>query len=482
MVYKDMDQDKKELIYRYLQEQIAQADFRVRGYVFDENNSRNPTRNCFIKLGMHLNNFLSGKTAIRWIVVSGFRGVGKTTLLAQMYYKFSGNKNAHLLYLSVDHITQLLGVSLQDVLQVYEEIIGNVFERLERPIILFLDEVQYDKQWGIVLKTVFDRSNKVFIFCTGSSALSMQTNTDIVRRAVFEKLYPMSFTEYMKVKQKHFEIRGLAEDLRKTLFDLETAEEVFLNLKKLEKAARQYWIGIERLEIDRYMKFGTLPFAVKLKNESLAYDQIKKIIDRIISMDIVELGQFRPESAARISEVLYTIASTDILSVNNLAKDLGMSRVTLTEILDVLEKTETIIRVYPHGSPGAQAVRPSKYLFASPAFRAMYYNFVGNIIREDSYRGKLLEDTVGLYLSRTVIQRNGSLTYDNKPDGADFIIRLGGENIIFEAGYGKKGFSQVENSASRIKSKYGIAVSMSPLALNPTKTALTVPLSYFLLL
>jgi hypothetical protein len=151
-------------------------------------------------------------------------------------------------------------------------------------------------------------------------------------------------------------------------------------------------------------------------------------------------------------------------------------------ITSALEKSETLVRIYPYGAHGAQVRKPSKYLFASPAFRSMYYNFIGSIIAEPSYMGKLLEDTVGFYLNRYLIGKSYSLTYDSAQAGADFIVRKGLENIILEAGYGKKGFEQIEHTATRIKAKYGIAISMSPLQLNSTKTAITVPLSYFLLI
>jgi hypothetical protein len=96
--------------------------------------------------------------------------------------------------------------------------------------------------------------------------------------------------------------------------------------------------------------------------------------------------------------------------------------------------------------------------------------------------GKLLEDTIGFYLNRYLTGKNYSLTYDSAQAGADFIVRKGLKNIIIEAGYGKKGFAQIEHTSIRVKSKYGIVVSMSPLQLNPNKTALTIPLSYFLLI
>ena len=475
-----MNQDKKEKIFRYLQEQIAQADFRARAYVFDEANNKNPKRNCFIKLKMYLDDFLKGNFSIRWLIVPGFRGVGKTTLLSQLYYETT-NPNLYKLYLSVDQIVQILGSTLQEVLSVYEELIGFAFERLDKPVVLFLDEIQYDKKWGITLKSIFDRSNKVFIFATGSSALSIQTNSDVVRRAIMEKLYPMSFTEYLKIKSNKFEVKGLSARVREAIFNKSSALEVFSSLKSLEKDVRKYWTGIERLEIERYMKYGTLPFAVRLRNEGIVYDQIKKILDRVISMDMIEIGQFSNEIISRMPEVLYSIASSEVLSVTNLAKDLSISKITLTDILSAIEKTETITRIYPYGAHTTQVRKPSKYLFSSPAFRSMYYNFIGNIMDESSYMGKLLEDTVGMYLTRYLTGINSSLTYDSARGSADFVARINRQNIIIEVGYGEKGFFQIESTAERVKAKYGIALSMSPLQLNLEKTAVAIPLSYFLL-
>ena len=179
--------------------------------------------------------------------------------------------------------------------------------------------------------------------------------------------------------------------------------------------------------------------------------------------------------------MLYSIASSEVLSVTNLAKDLSISKITLTDILSAIEKTETITRIYPYGAHTTQVRKPSKYLFSSPAFRSMYYNFIGNIMDESSYMGKLLEDTVGMYLTRYLTGINSSLTYDSARGSADFVARINRQNIIIEVGYGEKGFFQIESTAERVKAKYGIALSMSPLQLNLEKTAVAIPLSYFLL-
>ncbi len=476
-----MTPEKRERIMTYLQEQLAQGEFRVKAYVLNEQNEKNPQRNCFVRLSMHIQNYLKGNASVRWLVIPGFRGVGKTTLLAQLYYAIN-NPNAHKLFLSVDEMVQILGVSLADVLRVYEELLGSVFERLDKPVLLFLDEVHYDPKWAITLKTIYDRSRMIFMITTGSSALTIQQNSDVVRRAFTEKLYPMSFTEYMKIKYGKFEDPGLSSSIRTVIYDSRDAPEVIQELQPLESRVRKYWLDIDRLEIERYMRYGTLPFTVRLQNEGLAYDQIKKIIDRIVGMDVMQLGRFASEVTARIPEILYIISASEVVSITNMAKDLGLSRNTLADVLDVLEKTELLVRVYPFGAHGSQVKKPSKYLFASPAFRSMYYNLIGNTINKKDYLGKLFEDTVGLYLRKYAINKHGSLTYDTAQGGADFIVHFINDNIILEAGYGQnKGIRQLQKTAERVSAKYGLVISLQPLALGDDNRSAFVPASYFLL-
>jgi uncharacterized protein len=479
--------EQKQKIFEFLQDQIINAEFRTKAYVFDEVGKRRLGRNCFLKLMMHAQNFLKNKSTIRWVTMYGLRGAGKTTLLAQLYEQTNIDKKRKL-FLSVDQVVGIFGVSLKDVIDVYEEILGSSFEQINEPVFLFLDEVQYDEKWALFLKTIYDRSSKVFIIATGSSALLLQTSPDVARRAIFEKLYPMSFTEYIKIKNKKTEIKGLAKQLRDIIFSSQSAKQVFDGLKSLETKARQYWIDIEKKDIDCYMKYGTLPFMIALNNEALIYDQIKKTLERVISIDIPRINQFSAETISKIPMVLYALAETEQLSLSSLSDkgELDISRPVLTSVLETLEKTETIWRIYPHGSHVTQTTKqPSKYLFTSPAFRSMYFNFIGNTKTEDNYKGKLLEDTIGLYLNRIFGGKlDTSITYDSAAGGADFIIRQGKEMLVLEVGYGEKSFKQIVTTMAKesVSARYGIVVSQRPLFFDESKNAVSIPLSYFLLM
>jgi len=102
------------------------------------------------------------------------------------------------LVLSVDEITETLGSNISEVVSVFEELLSSN-HNLDKPLFLFLDEVQYDEKWGASLKSVYDRSQNVFIFSTGSAAALINSNPDLARRTIYEKIYPLSFTEFIKI-------------------------------------------------------------------------------------------------------------------------------------------------------------------------------------------------------------------------------------------------------------------------------------------
>ena len=355
----------REKIVNYLREQMVQGENRAKAYVFDENNRQRPQRSIFLKLQKYISDFIGIKTSARWIMLTGLRGSGKTTVLSQIFYQ-NRSVDCYKLYLSLDQITQIIGSSLNEVLETYENLLGFSFEQLDKPLYLFLDEIQYDERWGAVLKSLYDRSNKIFILATGSAALLLNTNSDIARRAIFEKLFPLSFTEYLKIKNDKYEIKGLGKNIRAALFESATAKEAFDKIVALESEIKKYWLEVDRQDVEKYIKYGSLPFMVALKNEALIYDQVNKTLDRIINGDVAKCGRFNSEIISKIPSLLYAVADMDELSFKKLADIFEISRPKIMEIFDILEHTETILRIYPHGSHLNQIKRikkESKYLF-----------------------------------------------------------------------------------------------------------------------
>lgn len=479
-----MDIENKQKIVAYLQNQIARAEDRLVALTVDDKGNKLPKRSAYLVLSKYLREFNQGKTEPRWVAVPGLRGTGKTTLLAQIYTDLRCQKG-HKLYISLDEAVRTLGVSLQDILSQYEELLSVAFEKLDPPIYLFLDEVQYEPSWGLVLKTIYDRSKKVFIVCTGSSALSLQTNADVARRVVYTKLYPLCFTEFIMIKHNKYPVGGLADGIRKVLYSSDTAQTVLDGLKSLEPKVNSYWLGIDNLEIDTFLKYGTLPFALRLNQEPLIFTQINQTLNNVLTRDVPQLNKFDKSTIDRLSQILYAVSSADVISFQSISKLFELNVKTIISVFDALEKTEVLLRVYPYGGHFGQVRKPSKFLFSSPAYRAMYYNLVGSTITYDNYKGKLLEDIVGFYLYRAFTQFPGSsLTYDSAEGGADFIVDSKLDNskpIVIEVGSGSKSYTQAKQTLTKVGAKYGLVISSSNLGIDENCNCVSVPLKFFLL-
>lgn len=477
--------DKHDTILAYLNTQLTVGEKILRAKSFDGNRPL-PRRSVALVIDKYLRDFREGKKEPRWVGVPGLRGVGKTTLLAQLYTSLPAANN-HKIYLSLDDALRSLGVSIKEILDVYQEILGTTFEELKVPTFIFLDEVQYDKTWAITIKTLYDRTTNVFFLCTGSSALSINTNPDIARRIAITKIYPLTFTEYEMIKNRRFPIQYLASSIREAIFSSNTAEEVYNKLSELSKNVETYWRGLnEQDDVTKYLKFGSLPSALSVGHEPLIYSQINQTLNSVLNRDVPELGTFDKQTIDKLSQILYVVSSYEATSFNKISQMVGLDYRVVSSIFDALEKTELLIRVNPQGAHESQSTKPSKYHFTSPAFRSMYYNLIGSTITFDDYKGKLFEDVVCFYLHRIFsVVPNYAITYDSKEGGADFILgtKLTTDNrIVIEASLGKKGSRQVLTTIERHKSKYGLVISSSPLRIDETKTAVNIPLRYFLLI
>ncbi|MBP6884802.1 MAG: ATP-binding protein [Candidatus Pacebacteria bacterium] len=478
-----------KIALEYVQNRLANARLTLESFTKDENGSVYPTRTIFIKIKKYVDDFLFGTSEDRWVIIPGLRGVGKTTLLAQMYLTLLRNQSLstnRLLYFSLDDAVERVGLTLNDILEAYEYILGGSFEGQKEKIFIFIDEVQSDKKWSITLKTqLYDKTKNIFVLCTGSSAVSLQTNADVYRRANFEKLYPMNFCEYQMIKNKVYPISGLKKKLHDTIFFSDSAEQAYKSIKAIETDILRYWSQINKTEMDEYLTIGTLPFAIK-KDEYKVYEKVKLILDRIVDQDIRDLGRLQSDTIQSIKRLLFLLAdANDTLSINKLSGHdfLSMNPVTLAHVLDILEKAELLVRVTPHGSTTNKVRKASKYLFMSPTYRMALLSVAGNENTFLTRQGKLIEDVVGEYFYREISSKGkGSLSYDSSQGGADFILEIANSHkIAVEVGRGEKDNKQIGNTMKKITCRYGINISYKNNDLNVEGDILQLPLSIFLL-
>lgn len=475
---------KNKELQEYIQAQIVQAPKRLKGLTNDMQGKPLFKRSVFLVLQKYVTDYLKKGSEPRIIVMPGLRGTGKTTLLAQLFLSLP-NENMTKLYLSVEEAIKRFDVSLWDIMENYEVLIGKYIEEVDEPLILFLDEIHYDEKWVLFLKSMYDKSKKVMIFCTGSSALLLreQINADVARRVYFVDVYPVSFSEYMLFKYGKFAIKGIGQIIKDAILYSENAKDVYEKLKKEEDKIKKYWMEVDTLEMHRYIKLGTFPFTLRSENEVLALSFVAQIINKVIYTDIPQFYKFETETLNRIDKILYLISETLGVSVTKLSETMEMKPDTLRLILKSLESSGLILRIAPYGAHFRQVKKPSKYLFATPSLRFSYLSTRESVGIFENYKGSLFEDITGMYLNRVLPPFGGfSLTYDVSEGGADFVVTLGNQKVVIEVGAGDKGYKQVIATSQKVNSKYSIIISNNELEYSEEHNAVKIPLNYFLLM
>ncbi|MCX7044273.1 MAG: ATP-binding protein [Candidatus Sumerlaeota bacterium] len=229
------------------------------------------------------------------IVVYGARQVGKTTLIRQTQEKFLQDS----IYLNCDETD--IRESLTDITSTHwREIIGS-------KKIIFLDEAQRVLNIGLTLKLFVDNFPDRQIVATGSSSLDLSNR-------ISEPLTGRKFSFHLHP----FSLRELGQ-------------------------------GSSALEIGRLLEsrmiFGMYP-EIALKPD-MAATQLREIVSSYLYKDVLQYQDIRrPELLERLLIALALQIGSEV-SYNELANSLGISKQTVANYIDLLEKAFVIFRLGP---------------------------------------------------------------------------------------------------------------------------------------
>lgn len=476
----------------------ANLENYLSGYIFDGHKTRK-TRYPYLTLQKYVTDLLGGTLAEenKIIILPGIRGVGKTTLLSQLYFfeKFlpAGYQNVksnlktldHRFYISMDRLISE-SISLNDFIHYLENTVwGNLLEN-NKKILFLIDEIQYDEHWDLFLKLLFDKikgNNNILIVATGSSAIFLnQKNKDLVRRSKVERILPEKFTEYLVLHHNIFPQKGLASALRDTVFGSATAQEVFEKIHSQKSSIIDTLSSIKNLpqRKEDYFLRGAFPFAAEMASIPQALERIKNmVLVNIIQRDLILSGDFDAETLVKIPDTLFLLANSDEISTGNLADTLKLHSNTINKILKSLVDAEILYAIKPYGQPYAQIKKSPKYLFVSSAIRS---GLLDGIFSSGN-KGKLLEDYMALVFAKELYGK-AKVFYDYGKGGADFVVRFSDNSeIVMEVGFGKNETRQVENTMKKTagRAKYGLVIGSDNLEL-ANNTIVKIPLDYFLLM
>jgi len=252
-------------------------------------------------------------------VLTGMRRSGKTTLVKKLLEEA---ESANKLYIDFQRLDNQDLFAQKNFDNIIAELEKRGLNRKEK-IYLALDEIQLVPQAVGAIKYLYDHYAIKFII-TGSSSYYLKnlfTESLAGRKKIFE-LYPLDFGEFLGFKKISYR------------------EGDFLKGKFSETE-------FERLKIyyEEYIEFGGFPEVVLTKSGGEKKDLLNDIISSYINIDIKMLADFRKAKNVRDLVRMLAARAGSRLDYAKLSRLTGISRTTVINYADLLEKTYLIARV-----------------------------------------------------------------------------------------------------------------------------------------
>lgn len=268
------------------------------------------------------------------VFLTGIRRVGKSSLMKLCIKELIQTKNinpSHILYISLDDFL----LKDESILQIVEEFKKSQKLKHSEQVYLFLDEVTFATDYEIQLKNLYDLG-KTKIFAASSNAGFVRKQTGLLtgRNVVFEIL-PLDFDEYLKFK--NIKISNADSHLREA-------------------------------EFKNYLLKGGLPGYVLTEDVA----QINQLVDDIIYKDIAALNGIRQLNQLKDYFLMLMERSGKTMSINKVAKILGISTETSKRYFDLFCETFLVYPVSRQGKLNEQLVSPRKIYCCDTGLRTFF--------------------------------------------------------------------------------------------------------------
>ena len=391
----------------------------------------------FYRMRSLLDSFLSGKSGYRLIVVPGLRGVGKSTMLWQLYEYLMGRLDpTNVLHLPVDIMKAYTGND--SIVEAYEAFLSHSGRGRK---VMLIDEVTYSGNWPLELKALYDKDPDTAFIVTGSSSLHLRVaeNADLARRAVVELMFPLSFGEYLMIRGSLRWTR-FAGDLARAIYEL-NPEEALEELRKVESRIIGASRGFDpRRDLEEYLRIGGFAFSALSRDKWLAWNQVYESVQRALERDLTGVRGFDDETVFKAGMLVNSLALSQgaATSLNRLADEAKMDKKTLLKVMDALEKCELLFAVRPRSEVAYRRGVSNKYYFATPTIRVALRRVAG--YQEDNL-GLLAEEAVASSLRKATFLRRGGfsgLRYLMEDGEVDFLLEGSRGEMMIEVGWGRK--------------------------------------------
>ncbi len=263
------------------------------------------------------------------VILTGLRRVGKTSLMKLYIEKLLTRISAdRILYISLDSYA-FSQISIMDIIELFR---GEHKIPRNDKIYLFFDEVTYKENYHQQLKNLYDNEN-IKIFAASSSASLLNDNKGyLTGRARYIEILPLNFEEYLKFN------------------NLTQKKSEFYLLEKY---------------FEDYMQTGGIPEYVLNCDPSY----LDSLIDNIIYKDIVGKYKIKEINILKDYFRLLMERAGKILSLNKIAKILGISPDTSKRFYNYFKETFLIYDMERCGKLNERIKSPKKIYVADVGIR-----------------------------------------------------------------------------------------------------------------
>ncbi len=254
----------------------------------------------------------------RLIVITGSRGVGKTTLMLQ-YYRENFSTPEECLYISADSIV-VSGIGIYNIAREFYHNGGRT---------LMIDEIHKYENWSGEIKNIYDSFPSLSLIVSGSSTLDIiKGQYDLSRRAVTYVLRGLSFREFINL--------STGAELRPYRLNriLKEHNSIALEVKEQVEARGRKILGLFR----EYLKRGYYPYFTEGRNEY--HMKLGNALEKVIYEDIPSVFGIKPSYVVNLKKLIYLVATSAPFKPNiaRISSGLGVSKEYIYNYMDYLEK------------------------------------------------------------------------------------------------------------------------------------------------
>jgi hypothetical protein len=427
------------------------------------------------------------------VILTGPRRTGKTTTIywtiRRLLEKVKEPKS--ILFFNFDDYE----VSIKDVIEFYfENILETDPATVVSKVFIFLDEIQYIKNWSRYVKKYSDMNKNIRFIVSGSSPNDLLKNArrDLAGRKIEIMFYPIKFSEYLLHKVEKDRMNGSMIISARKEFVKFLAKPDVKKIYEFLSSLRQSHLLYESLirsKLEEYMVYGGYPSIIFEKNDATLF--------RDLLLEVKEKDTRIRKSYFDFIRFLSVLAEKEINEKNLSSLMVGETKPTIKAWLEKLQESYIVQRLNSFSYSTKREMEKSRDKFKIYFIdRGMRNALVNSFLLDDSLRDdeKLLENNAEALVFdalRCIVYKLGydpdkSIFYYKKKTGKkikaeiDFIVNIKNRNFIVECKYGEVTNEDIRKLANcPIKSSLRLIISKSQLSL--MQNVLVLPLWLFLL-